>query len=246
MLGTPTRLPYCPHAMRPIDLPPSRSSFVSWSESKESAKAQRAPPFQLFGRKLRPARTWLTRPRQCFSGHCQGSNFVMSLMMVLPTQSFQLASRQRAAGDGYRLPRDPGGVVGSQKRHGVGDILWRAHAPHGDRVDEIVAERGRPVAPLPLVIGAGRHEAGRDRIDGYAERSELLRKLLHEADLSVLGGGIALDAGQAGGEPRPAGDGDDAPPSFCLHPGRDGFCEQESALEIGIDDRVEIISAHLF
>src|SRR5215470_12362476 len=118
MFGTPTRLPYCPHAMRPIDLPPSRSSFVSWSESKESAKAQRAPPFHLFGWKLRPARTWLTRPRQCFSGHCQGSSFVMSFMMVLPTHSFQLASRHRAARDGYRLSSDPEGVVGGHTCNG--------------------------------------------------------------------------------------------------------------------------------
>ena len=50
MRGTPTRLPDWPHAMRPIDLPPSRSSLVSWSESKESATAQRAPSFQALGR----------------------------------------------------------------------------------------------------------------------------------------------------------------------------------------------------
>ena len=50
MRGTPTRLPYWPQAMRPIDLPPSRSSLVSWSESNESATAQRAPPGHDFGR----------------------------------------------------------------------------------------------------------------------------------------------------------------------------------------------------
>ena len=50
MRGTPTRLPDWPHAMRPIDVPPSRSSLVSWSESKESATAQRAPSFQALGR----------------------------------------------------------------------------------------------------------------------------------------------------------------------------------------------------
>ena len=50
MRGTPTRLPYWPQAMRPIDLPPSRSSLVSWSESNDSATAQRAPPFHAFGR----------------------------------------------------------------------------------------------------------------------------------------------------------------------------------------------------
>ena len=81
MRGTPTRLPYCPQAMRPIDLPPSRSSLVSWSESNESAKAQRAPSFQAFGRSGRPARTWLTSLRQCSSGHCQGSSGFCSFMV---------------------------------------------------------------------------------------------------------------------------------------------------------------------
>ena len=54
MRGTPTRGPYWPHDNRPIDLPPSRNSFVSWSESKESAIAhQRANigfVFQRFNR----------------------------------------------------------------------------------------------------------------------------------------------------------------------------------------------------
>ena len=44
MRGTPTRLPNWPQASRPIDLPPSRKSLVSWSLSKDSATAQRAPP----------------------------------------------------------------------------------------------------------------------------------------------------------------------------------------------------------
>ncbi len=38
---------YWPQDSRPIDLPPSRSSLVSWSTSKESATAQRAPFFHL-------------------------------------------------------------------------------------------------------------------------------------------------------------------------------------------------------
>src|SRR6266404_4353870 len=110
-------------------------------------------------------------------------------MLVLPNDLLQ-----RAAGDGYGLPRDPRGVVGGQKRHRIGDVLRRTLAPHRDGVDEIVAEGGRPVVPLPLVIRAGRHEAGRNGIHGDAERPELLGKLFDQTDLSVLGGGIALDA----------------------------------------------------
>src|SRR3712207_4554122 len=80
MRGTPTRLPYWPQLMRPMDLPPSRSSFVSWSESNDRATAERAPPGHDFGRYVRPARTWLTRRRQCSSGHCQGSRGFCSVM----------------------------------------------------------------------------------------------------------------------------------------------------------------------
>ncbi len=73
MRGTPTRLPNCPQASRPIELPPSRRSLVSWSLSNDSATAQRAPPGHSAGRNLRPARTRLTRLRHSSSGHCQGS-----------------------------------------------------------------------------------------------------------------------------------------------------------------------------
>src|SRR6185369_1009108 len=79
MRGTPWRLPYWPWESRPIDSPPSRSSLVSWSESNESATAQRAPPGQLFGRSGRPARTRPTMPRQRSSGHCQGGWVFMVL-----------------------------------------------------------------------------------------------------------------------------------------------------------------------
>src|SRR2546428_6096025 len=72
MRGTPWRLPYWPCERRPIDSPASRSSLVSWSESNESATAQRAPPGQLAGRRGRPARTRSTILRQCFSGQAQG------------------------------------------------------------------------------------------------------------------------------------------------------------------------------
>jgi hypothetical protein len=75
MRGTPTRLPYSPQHMRPIDWPPSRSSLVSWSESNDSATAQRAPPGQLSGRYFLPARTCFTSLRQCSSLHCQGSSW---------------------------------------------------------------------------------------------------------------------------------------------------------------------------
>ena len=57
MRGTPLRLPYWPCDSLLIEPPPSRSSLVSWSESKENATAQRAPSFQAAGVSVRPART---------------------------------------------------------------------------------------------------------------------------------------------------------------------------------------------
>jgi hypothetical protein len=72
MRGTPIRLPYCPCDSLPGDEPPSRSSPLSWSLSKESATATRAPPGQDLGFSEHPARTFSTMPRQRASGHCQG------------------------------------------------------------------------------------------------------------------------------------------------------------------------------
>ena len=72
-----------------MDLPPSRSSLVSWSESKESATAQRAPSGHAAGRSGRPARTWSTIFRHCSSGHCQGSRAgVWTFMGWLNTGSY--------------------------------------------------------------------------------------------------------------------------------------------------------------
>ena len=76
MRGIPWRLPYWPCDRRPIDSPASRSSLVSWSESNDSATAQRAPPCHAAGRSDRPARTRSTIARQRSSGHCQGACLV--------------------------------------------------------------------------------------------------------------------------------------------------------------------------
>ena len=97
--------------------------------------------------------------------------------------------------------------------------------------------------PLPLVVGAGRHEARRHRVDRDAERPQFLGELLHQPDLAVLGRGIGLDAGQAGGEAGAARDGDDAPAAACFHARRDGAGEQEAALQVGVDDAGELLRA---
>src|SRR5262245_22114808 len=105
MRGTPTRLPYCPQQRRPIDLPPSRSSFDSWSESNDSATAQRAPSFHSEGRSVRPARTRCTSRRHSASGHCQGSRawaafaFVITFLLgVFRTARLDTLRRERYHG----------------------------------------------------------------------------------------------------------------------------------------------------
>ncbi len=73
MRGTACRLPYWPWLMRIGLSSPSRSGIVSWSASNEIATAQRAPPGQAAGARLRPARARPTMRRQTGSAHCQGS-----------------------------------------------------------------------------------------------------------------------------------------------------------------------------
>ena len=104
MRGTPWRLPYWPCESCPIDSPPSRSSLVSWSESNESATAQRAPPGQLFGRSGRPARTRLTMPRQRSSGHCQGRLLAhfLSILCARAVMNARLPSRTNRANSARR------------------------------------------------------------------------------------------------------------------------------------------------
>ena len=75
MRGTPTRAPYSPWLSLPGERSPLRKVRVSWSESKESATAQRAPPGHAAGLSDRPARTFSTIGRQRSSGHVQGSGW---------------------------------------------------------------------------------------------------------------------------------------------------------------------------
>jgi len=76
-------------------------------------------------------------------------------------------------------------------------------------------EAFRPAVPRPLVVWARRHQARRDRIDAHAKRSELLGELLDQADPSMLGGEIAMNAAQTGGQPRAARNDDDVSGALC-------------------------------
>ena len=62
----------------------------------------------------------------------------------------------------------------------------------------------------------------------------------------MLGRGIGLDAGQAGGEPGAARDGDDTPGAGLLHAGRHGAGEQEAAFQVDVDDAGELLGLHFF
>src|SRR5579872_3369425 len=92
MRGMPWRLPYWPWLIRIGLSSPSRSGIVSWSASKDRATAQRAPPGQALGARLRPARARSTMRRHTSSGHshaspagCFAPSFIwLSLVTVWP------------------------------------------------------------------------------------------------------------------------------------------------------------------
>jgi len=77
------------------------------------------------------------------------------------------------------------------------DVFGGPHPAHGDALDKCLLPLRTPAFPLWLVVRAGAQEAGRDRVHRNAELAEFGRKLAHEAELAMLGGRIALDAGEA-------------------------------------------------
>ena len=99
-----------------------------------------------------------------------------------------------------------------------------------------------------MVIRAGRHEARRHRVHGGdAERPQLLRKLLHQTDLTVLGRSVGLDTGQAGREAGAARDRDDPAAARRLHAGRHGAGEQEAAQQVvSVDDGRKVLRRDVF
>src|SRR5271154_3326212 len=145
-------------------------------------------------------------------------------------------SSDRRTRDGQDLTGNPRCIVRSEEHHGVRNILGRTHAAHGDAVDERLAELLRVACPLSLIIGARRHETGRYRIHGNAERTKLLRQLFDKPDLSMLSRAVTLDAGQTGRESGAARYRHNPPPTLAFHARRDGFGQQEAAVEIDVDD----------
>src|SRR5665213_3928102 len=159
MRGTPTRAPYWPQASRPIDLPPSRRSLVSWSLSNESATAQRAPPGHSAGRNGLPARTLSTSLRQCASGHCQGSrgDSGRSLIVSLP--------KRRSGRSGEIRTLDP--------QH---PMLMRYQAAL--RSDRASLARRRIILAAPTARNASAFLAGEQRVEHLAGGEEIMHRRL--------------------------------------------------------------------
>src|SRR5258706_9567838 len=188
MRGTPTRARYSPHDMRPIDLPPSRSSPVSWSLSNDSATAQRAPPGHVAGARRAPARTWPTNLRQIASSHCHGSPagcigcWSMTISPIVP----RLASPV----DRQDLAVDEARQVGGEEHHRLGDIVRRAQALERDAVDQRALALRAVGVPLRLAGRIAADEARRDAVDPDAVRAELMGELARQAEQRVLGRAI--------------------------------------------------------
>src|SRR4051794_21185136 len=83
-----------------------------------------------------------------------------------------------AAVDVDRGARDIGARIGAKHRCDAGDVVRFSSAPERQRIDELLAHLP------PVRFGDARRldESRRDRIDGDAERAELERQRLGEAD----------------------------------------------------------------
>src|SRR2546423_1636522 len=97
------------------------------------------------------------------------------------------------------LPRDPGSIVRSQEHDSMRDVFRAPHPAHGDALHESLLTRRTPAFPLRLVIRAGAQEPGRNGVHRDAEWTEFGRKLAHQTKLTVLGGRVALNTGEARG-----------------------------------------------
>src|SRR5262245_9169263 len=169
MRGPPCRLPYWPWLRRPIDSPPRRSSPVSWSLSKESATAQRAPPGQDAGFSGRPARTRSTIRRHVASGHCQGSSAADGCGETtdMTTSLGEGRSRDRQNLSGY-----PSGIVRGEEQHRVCNVLRLTEPAHGGALDHRFLPGLAIGLPLPLVVRTRAEEPGRYRVHGDAVGAE--------------------------------------------------------------------------
>ena len=106
----------------------------------------------------------------------------------------------------------------------MGDVGGSSHAPGRHRGEIGISDFS------DVGVALNRDEAGRDRVDGDAERGEFAGLAVGEADLCALGGGVGGPAGR-----RPVGDfGVDvheaAEPSG-LHPGQHRAAKQHRALD---------------
>src|SRR6266704_3232170 len=112
-----------------------------------------------------------------------------------------------------RLPGHPGGLLGGEEQHAVGDVGGLAQPAHRDAVDQCPLAVGAVALPLPDAGRVRQHEAGGDAVDRDPERAELACHLAGEADLGGLRAGVGLDPGLADAEPGRRGDRDDPAPA---------------------------------
>src|SRR2546423_115029 len=111
-------------------------------------------------------------------------------------------SEQRAPTvDRQHLARDPRGPRRDEEAHAVRDVFGTPEAPQGDPFDEPPLTFLAVAFPLLFGRRIGPHETGSDAVHGDAERSELVRHLTREPDLTRLGACICLDAREADAAP---------------------------------------------
>src|SRR6266851_6641175 len=148
------------------------------------------------------------------------------------------ASLRHSAVDGQDLPRDVAGFVGCEERHGVGH-LFRGPCPTTCRqLDDALRDLRRQTARQ-----VGGDVTRRDGVDGDTPPAVFLRHRLREADNPGFCGSVVrlTRAADYSGE---RGDVDDAAVSLLQHLAEGGAAAVEHALEVLLDDDVEVLFLH--
>ena len=117
--------------------------------------------------------------------------------------------------------------VGAEVEHRAGDVVGVA-----DSADRGGRREGSGVVRQLLPRPLNQDRAGRDRVDGDAERPQFDRQPGRQHVQAALGG-VVRRRPLEGAAARAAGDVDDPPPALLAHQPRRRLSAEENALEVG-------------
>src|SRR3954466_5718694 len=139
-----------------------------------------------------------------------------------------------------RRARYVGAGIRAQHADDAGDVFRFSRATQGQRIDEQLLRLGRRHAPRGVGDTLGLDVARRDGIHGDAERPELERERLGEADDAALSGGVmhtdAIGASARGDR----GEVDDSPALLRLHARSELAADKKGAGQISCEHRAPL------